>query len=1025
MRSAGYVVGLAFRRLGRRGSGAVGAALGIAAAAAVLAGILVGATVAKDRSIAQAVDRLPAASRAVRTSWFGVPAGRAESWPVLDRQARAALALLPVGAPTSIALFREATLGGTFVGLAAVDRLAPYVLLRSGRLPRPCTPDRCEVLRLRGEGRLPDVPGLRVVQVGTATLRSRQLFGDFLPPTDNALADAELAPALARSDRYHKPAPGPLVVAEGVAGLVSSPVLVRAYRSYSWVQPLLAGTPRLWEIDRLEEDADRARAGLQARSSSWSLTLPVQELRAAKQDATVSGRRLLLVGGEAAALLVAFAVLAAGSLRRDLAEARRRLTWHGARRWQRALLTAVESTAVGLGGAAVGWVVGSAAGAVAARIAGAPVDDVLAQSVLSPGGLLLGLMIAVLAALVIAVTVSLGVRRRSRFGPLEIAAGAAVVAVLAVLASGSVDADELAAGGAAPVALLLLPGLVGFAAAVVAARFLPSAGRLLARHGGRNVRLAGVSVARSPGAAGIAAAFLALAVGLAVLAVAYRSTLRTGEHDQAAYAVPADIVVREDLRALVPVLRAAPLDRYATIPGVEAVYPVLRSTASAGPTASVSGVTVLGMPPAAIRGMPLWRGAWGTSRSALVDAVTPRGPTQMRGPTLRGPTLRVAVGPGLVFYRATVAQRDGSFRVLDLGRAGSRRATTLVAELPPSARGGRLVSLTIVPPRILERGSDEGVALRGTTTVRVLGAPLAGWLGEGGVTAARAAGDPRALRVAYTLTPQWVGRVRARQASDDEPPGAAVTPALAKLAGGVGHDLPLRIAGEPITVRVATVVDRIPGASGDAVLADRRALTSAIDTVTPGRASVSELWLDVAPGAQAGVDTALSRRPFAVLEKQSRAALQEDARRDPLGHGTLLALAASALAALVLAAAGLVLAIRADLRDDRGELTDLEAQGATPGVLRRVVAARAVLVGVIGTAVGALAGLALAYLVTRVVSVTARADAPEPPLQTTVDPLALALGAAAFAAAATALVVWTTRRAFADPRGPGRIGGGE
>ena len=60
---------------------------------------------------------------------------------------------------------------------------------------------------------------------------------------------------------------------------------------------------------------------------------------------------------------------------------------------------------------------------------------------------------------------------------------------------------------------------------------------------------------------------------------------------------------------------------------------------------------------------------------------------------------------------------------------------------------------------------------------------------------------------------------------------------------------------------------------------------------------------------------------------------------------------------------------------------------------------------------------------TRVVSVTARADAPEPPLATTVDPLTLALGTAAFAVAAVALVAWTTRRAFADPRGPGRIGG--
>ena len=194
MGSAWYVVSLAVHRLRRRDGGAVAAALGIAAAAAVLAGILVGGTVAKDRSVAQDVERLPAAPRAVRASWFGVPAGAEEAWPTLDRQARAALAPLPAGDPVSIALVRESTIGGVFVGLAAVDGLAPHVLLHTGRLPRACRPSHCEVLRLRGKGRLPNVPGLRIVQVGTASLRSRQLFGDFLSPADNALEDAELAP---------------------------------------------------------------------------------------------------------------------------------------------------------------------------------------------------------------------------------------------------------------------------------------------------------------------------------------------------------------------------------------------------------------------------------------------------------------------------------------------------------------------------------------------------------------------------------------------------------------------------------------------------------------------------------------------------------------------------------------------------------------------------------------------------------------------------------------------------------------
>ena len=666
-------------------------------------------------------------------------------------------------------------------------------------MPHTCVPERCEVLRLRGVGRLPDVPGLRVVQVGTATLRSRQLFGDFLAPTDNALADAELAPALSRSDRYHRPAPGPLVVAEGVSGLVSSPALARAYRSYSWVQRLSEGTPRLWEIDALVGDADRARAELQARSSSWSLSIPTQELRAAEHDATVSGRRLLLVGGEAAALLVAFAVLAAGALRRDLASARRRLTWHGARRWQRVVLTTTESTAVGLGGAAAGWLIGSAAGAVAASLAGAPVGAVLSESVLSPGGLLLGLAVAVLAAVVIVVTVSLEVRRRGRIGPLEIAAGAAVVAVLAVLASGSVDAGELASGGAAPAVLLLLPGLVAFAAAVVASRFLPGAGRLLARRGARDVRLAGISVARSPGAAGIAAAFLALAVGLAVLAVAYRSTLQTGERDQAAYAVPADVVVREDLRALVPVLRAAPLPRYAAIPGVEAAYPVLRSAASAGPAASVSGVTVLGAPEGAIRGLPLGDATGARASAGSPSAVAPRGPTAVRGATLAASTIRARGRP-----RPRVVPRHdrAAGRLVPPRRArpGRRPPPGGPHRRPSCARSWRETRLAharaAADPRArLGRGSR---APR-DDHVRVLGVSLSGWLGEGGVTASRDACEPGSLRVAYALTPQRIGRVRARQPTDDEPPGAAVTPRWRGSPAASGGSCRSGSAGTPST----------------------------------------------------------------------------------------------------------------------------------------------------------------------------------------------------------------------------------
>jgi hypothetical protein len=274
----------------------------------------------------------------------------------------------------------------------------------------------------------------------------------------------------------------------------------------------------------------------------------------------------------------------------------------------------------------------------------------------------------------------------------------------------------------------------------------------------------------------------------------------------------------------------------------------------------------------------------------------------------------------------------------------------------------------------------------------------------------------------YTITPQRTALVRPRQPTDAEPPRVAVTPALAELAGGVGGTVPLVIGDEPVEVAVGAVVDRLPGTTGDAVVADLDALRTAVDASAPGAAPVNELWLDTADGDEDAVETVLSRRPFSALDKTSRAALEEDASRDPLGHGTLLALAAAALTALVLAVWGLVLAIRSDLRDDRGDLVDLESQGATTSLLRRVVVARAGVVAAIGVVAGIVAGTLLAVLVTRVVSVTARAQRPEPPLATTMDPVILALGAAAFAVAAACLVLLATRRAFADPRGPGRIG---
>ena len=110
-----------------------------------------------------------------------------------------------------------------------------------------------------------------------------------------------------------------------------------------------------------------------------------------------------------------------------------------------------------------------------------------------------------------------------------------------------------------------------------------------------------------------------------------------------------------------------------------------------------------------------------------------------------------------------------------------------------------------------------------------------------------------------------------------------------------------------------------------------------------------------------------------------------------------------------------------DLRDERGELFDLEAQGAAPSLLRRIVRLRALTVAAAGLVAGALTGVALAAVVTDLVGLTARATAAEPPLVLEVDVLVVVGAAVASTSlAAAALVLLATRRAFSAPV-PGRV----
>jgi FtsX-like permease family protein len=975
--------------------------LGIAAGASVVVGGRAGAIVAQDRAVAQAVERIPDGSRSVRAVWFGVPGQSDEPQPVLERRARAALKHAVAADARALVLFRESTIGGTFAGLGGVEGLGTQVTLRSGRLPAECHPERCEVLRLRGAGgRLPEPAGLKLVEVGTAALKSRLLFGDFLAPTDNALDAAEISPSLARAARYHRPAPPPLFLAEGVKTLAGAPALDASYRSYAWVVPLEAGRPRLWEVDDLAHGVARARSELQSVTSSFDLVAPVEELRQAQATSRAAGRRLGIVGGEAAALLFAFALLAAMTLRTDLAAARRRLAWYGARGWQLALLTVSESAALALAGTVVGLAVGALGGAFVAHRAGAPVGEILSRSTFSPEGLGLALLVAAAATGVLVAAVASRSSRLApvRFSLVDAAAVAAVLLVLLELWRGDDEGDLV----------LLLPALVTFAAAVLVGRALRPALRLaerLSRGRSLGLRLASLSLSRNPGYAVVATAFLVVSFGLALFAESYRATLARGERDQAAHRVPLDYVVREDLRRLIPVQDAASFDRFGEL-GVE-VAPVLRVTGSVARLEGESGITLLGLPPATLPELHGWRDSDApASRQQLVRLIDAARP-------LKGPRLP----PELKRLRFATT-RDDKIRLVAEIEAPNGRFVRVApnALIPPEARGGRLAGIAIESnTRLVERGADAGKALTGSVEISLPDVPnaLDGWIGVDG---ARIDGST----VDYTLTNTVVTRIRPRQPYDDGPVPVLVTPRLAAAADSSGL-LPLQIGGERVSVRVVGTVRRFPGIDGQAVVGDGAALAAVVNLARPGAARVNEVWLGLRnPKRATAVDRALAAKPFDLLAIESRRALEADARRDPIAHGTLIALAVAAAVALLLALAGILLTVVGDLRDERGELFDLEAQGASPSLLRRIVRLRAATIAVAGLVAGALTGVALAAVVTDLVGLTARATAAEPPLVLAVDVVAVLGAAAIYVVIAAALVLVVTRRAFTAAV-PGRV----
>ena len=1002
----------------RPGRGALVAG-GIAIACALVAGLAGGSLAARDRALQKTVAALPESQRSVRVGWAGVSPGT--GFAQIDREARGVLRPLGGSVSRSVA-FRSLHLHGGLVQLAGVDSLARIVHLTSGRLPRTCTPTRCEVVALSGHppSRL-DAIGIHMRVVGRGTLTSSLALGDVL---------------------VHEPGEPavPVVATSGVAALTSLPALSALFRGYSWAVPLNPRSLHVWNIDDVLARIASSESTLQLRDNAFGVDAPVQAVLDARDSGRAAARRILLVGGEAAALVLAFAVLAAAGLRRDVEAERRRLEQHGATRGQSALLAISESCLAALLGTVAGLFVGLLAIFAIADRTDLPAGALARHALGSPLALALVAGCGVAAAGLVAgrlLVAEADDPHRARVTALDVAAIASALAVVLALVRGPATVDELRSGQGAGIILLALPALVALATGVALARLLGPLTRLAERAGrgtGAAPRLALLALARGRGRTSATAAFLAVSTGLAVFAVVYGATLSEGDRDQAAFRVPLDFTASQGSSLTRPLGAASLADWRRLAPGAVAL-PVLRLSADVVQRdGSFVSPDVIGVPAA---GLPklhsIDRAGLDRSPEAVAARLAPGGSPALRG--LRIPadarelSLSARASGEPVDLTLTVATPRGDIDLVPLRATGS----TYRGAVPRSAAGGLVIALAFDQTEGNSRGNAhqaaEGVQVassgKGVLELGRLeadGRPIGSlqrFIGRGNARVRVHAG---ATEVRFTLNGAARAYIRPREPFDTRALPVLASPDLARSAG-TGRVLALQIDGVTVRARVVATSSRFPTETeAPFLVADQQSLSTAMAADSPADSLPSELWLGVPASSAARVARSLGQPPYSTLELSSRRAVERSLQEDPLARGLVLALAAGAALALLLALAGLLLAVTSDLRDEQGTLADLEAQGLAPADLRVHVRLRAAMLVAAGLVGGLGVGAALVLAVHDALLSAATIGDPVPPLQTAIPWAAIAVGVLALSVIAGLAVEGPLRLALrgeSPRRGPG------
>jgi hypothetical protein len=975
-RFAGFRVAsqVARARLGSRRLATLLSSIALASAISALVVMLVLPSLASELVLRHTIERLPVAERAVTVVVAPERQLTERDLQLIDTRLRKRFAKSPIVPFRALAEFRAlATSDGTIYRLGGLQNLATAVRITEGRLPRVCTPKRCELVLIGAQTK----PAIREPQPGLVIV-GRAVQTDPLPFTGD----------LALLDNEH------LFLSDGTAGLGAFPSLELIRRSYAWVAPI--DPTRITRSSVLPLLKSLAAAGTDVDMEGYSVTAPDDSINDALQRSDTSGRSLALPLAQAALLLLGALILISLVLRGPQLVASDRLARRGASKPVIALFNALSSGYIVFSAAILGLCGGILISALIARSNNLSAARVLGSSwnAVITATFIAGVFLAwIVMTSLMRLRDKEAMRESRRLTMPDLLAILAAVLLFATVKRGATTADALT--DRSDPLLWILPVVIVVFISSLAPRLIPAQLKVAARLvPARRIldQVALLDGMRKPFRSTTTAIMAATAVAFATFTISYRATLTTSAREQASFAVPFDMRLQVG-RELVQPPSLRPEQGWASLAAGTRSTDVLRRSATLRREgSSVDTVDVVGVEPKSIGLVRNWRSDYGPSRPALISALTITQPKEV-GTSIpksaRSLTLDLKGAADLTKLSVVLARTDGTWHETVAKTNSSHPTVTL----EPKDAGGRFIGIRIAQvdetASRIEHHVQEGYSSVEALNVSLTLRSITAW-GSDETNGKRLKVDPATWSGGdATVHPDGSVEIAAAilgssrlivPAFDHDPIPALVDPITAATA--VDGIVTVDTQGHQFDFQVVGIAKRFPTMSERFIVTDLATLSLGFNLAQPAYGTPIETWLAADSSKHENtLAAALNKSPYVSLLNDRRVDRLNDQRSDPLSRLSLALLTWSTVLATVMMIGALLLNAVAERSDGESFHRALLFEGASESTIRKLVVRRCAALSLAGLPIGLLASALMTTLVVSAVKITADAIVPLPPMR--------------------------------------------